>query len=485
MMKLYSDKSGTPRRRAKLLSMTSRLVLALMTAPVTLGLTAVMPASAVAAEQQQSTQPNIVLIMVDDLGAAGVGSYGGEYPTPRIDQLAREGAMFTNAHATPLCTPSRTRILTGIENARNYEAFGYLNPNARTFGHVLKEAGYATAIVGKWQLSGNGFDGRVGMPPLKAGFDEALLWQVASGPAKGSRYWGPTLWKNGRTKVNESGFGPDVANTFALDFITRNKDKPFFLYYPMVLPHSPYVPTPDSMDADTAKAKFTGMVGYIDKLVGQVLDRLQELGLDKNTVVIFTGDNGTGRQIENFRNGVSIRGEKGQPTIGGTHVPMIVRWPGKVRAGSQPDGLFDFTDMLPTLSEIGHGKVGADPIDGASQVPVLTGEKDRVRDHIFMHYAPGWINEPARFVFDARWKLYGDGRFVSLDPLHDTESDVKQMTPEAKRRLKQFQEILDKAGDGPLNPLRFPMCAGKPSLKEGVAPEIAGCSRDGDSDGNE
>lgn len=477
--------SRLPRGRARLRSMTSRLVLALMAAPVGLGAAVTNAAPALAAEQQRSSQPNIILIMVDDLGVDGIGAYSGEYRTPRIDALAREGAMFANAHSTPLCTPSRTRILTGIENARNYEAFGYLNPNSRTFGHVLKEAGYATGIVGKWQLSGNGFDGRVGMEPLKAGFDEALLWQVASGPAKGSRYWGPTFWNNGRVKINESGFGPDMASKFALDFIGRNKDKPFFLYYPMVLPHSPFVPTPDTLDADTTKAKFAGMVTYIDKLVGQVLDRLTELGLDKNTVVIFTGDNGTGRQIEGVRNGAPVRGGKGEPTLGGTHVPMIVRWPGKVQPGTQPTGLFDFTDMLPTLAEIGSGKIGPDPVDGTSQVPVLTGKKDKVRDQIFMHYAPGWVHEPARFVFDAQWKLYGDGRFVALDPVHDKETEVTKMTPEATRRLKQFRAILDKAGDGPLNPVRFPMCAGKPSLQEGVPSEIAGCQRGSDSDAGE
>lgn len=434
---------------------------------------------------QTMRRPNIVLIMVDDLGVEAINAYGGEYATPHIDALSRQGATFANAHAMPLCTPSRARIMTGIENAKSYQAFGYLAPTSRTFGHVLKEAGYATAIVGKWQLSGNGFDGRVGMEPLKAGFDEAMLWQVATGAARGSRYWGPTFWKNGYSKVNESGFGPDMASDFALDFIDRNKDKPFFLYYPMVLPHSPFVPTPDSLTAQSEKERFAGMVNYADKLVGKVIDKLAELKLDQNTVVIFTGDNGTNRAITSYRNGAPVRGGKGEVTINGTHVPMIVRWSGQIQAGSHPDGLFDFTDMLPTLAEIGGAQLPATGIDGKSQLPVMLGKKPEVRDWIFMHYAPAWISKPARFIFDAHWKLYGDGRFVALDSEHDSETEVKKLTPEAGRKRKFFDQLLSNMGDGPLDPVRFPMCKGKPSLVADQPAEISGCKRSGPVDDGE
>jgi len=428
------------------------------------------------AQSQRSSRPNIILIMTDDMGAETVGAYGSEYATPMIDLLASQGMLFRNAHATPLCTPSRTRILTGIENARNYKAFGHLDPAARTFGHVLQDAGYHTAIVGKWQLSGNGFDGRIGMSPDKSGFDEALLWQVATGPARGSRYWGPTFWHNGRVVVNEYGFGPELANRFAIDFMKANRERPFFLYYPMVLPHSPYIPTPDDMAAEDEKSRFAAMVRYIDKMVGDLMDALDREGLADNTVIIFTGDNGTGREITTVRNGVSVRGGKGLATIAGTHVPMIVRWPGKIRPRSVSDALFDFMDVMPTLAEIGDTQVNE--VDGVSQVPVLVGKQQHVRDHIFMHYAPRWISQPARFVLDDKWKLYGDGRFVALDMNHGTETEIAKPSGEARKRLATFRKILDNAGDGPLDPTRFPMCAGRTSVKPGVSAEIAGCRRE-------
>lgn len=428
--------------------------------------------------------PNIILILADDLGIETINAYGGQYSTPRIDQLAREGAMFRNAHATPLCTPSRTRIMTGRENAKNYEAFGYLNPKERTFGNVLKDAGYVTGMVGKWQLSGNGFDGRQGMMPAQAGFDEALLWQVKTLDAKGSRYWGPTLWSNGRNRIYESGFGPDMMQAFALDFVTKNQAKPFFLYYSMVLTHSPFVPTPDSLTATDPQARFAGMVGYMDRQVGELMDKLAALGLDKNTVVIFTGDNGTAQSITSWRNGAKVPGGKGTPTLRGTQVPMIVRWPGSVPAGAIRDALFDFTDVLPTLADIAGAKLDPASVDGRSQLAVIEGKQAKARDWIFMHYAPGWIFEPTRFIFDVEWKLYEGGRFVALDPEHGTETEVNAPTGAAAKRREEFGRLLTSLSTTPLNPIRFPMCVGKPSKNPQQPPEIAGCEANGDGGGD-
>lgn len=423
--------------------------------------------------------PNIVLILADDLGIETINAYGGQYATPRIDQLARDGVMFRNAHATPLCTPSRTRIMTGRENAKNYEAFGYLNPKERTFGNVLKDAGYVTGIVGKWQLVSNGYDGRQGMMPAQAGFDEALLWQVKALDSAGSRYWGPTLWSNGRNRVNESGFGPDLMQAFALDFIAKHRAQPFFLYYPMVLTHSPFVPTPDSATATDVQARFAGMVTYMDRQVGELMDRLVTLGLDRNTVVIFTGDNGTGQAITSWRNGAKVPGGKGTPTLRGTQVPMIVRWPGHAPPGAARDGLFDFTDVLPTLAEIAGARIDASSIDGRSQVAVIEGRQPKARDWIFMHYAPGWLFEPTRFIFDEKWKVYEGGRFVALDPEHGIETEVPEPTGVAARRRDELTRLLKSLSTRPLDPLRFPMCVGKTSKDPRQPPEIAGCDLGG------
>lgn len=445
------------------------------------------PLPSISAQQVAATAPrtngppNIILILADDLGVEAINAYGGQYSTPRIDQLAREGAMFRNAHATPLCSPSRTRLMTGRENAKNYEAFGYLSPGERTFGNVLKATGYATGMVGKWQLSGNGYDGRQGITPTQAGFDEALLWQVKSLDAKGSRYWGPTLWSNGRNRIYESGFGPDMMQSFALDFVTKNQSRPFFLYYSMVLVHSPFVPTPDSLAAVSPQSRFAGMVSYMDRQVGELMDKLDALGLKENTVVIYTSDNGTAQSITSWRNGVQVPGGKGTPTLRGTHVPMIVRWPGRVQEGSVRDGLFDFTDVLPTLAEISGATLDPASIDGRSQLGVIEGRQAKARDWIFMHYAPVWQFEPTRFVFDEKWKLYEDGRFVALDPAHGIETEVSEPGRVAAKRRQAFRQILTSLGTTPLNPIRFPMCIGKPSLRPPEPPEIAGCN-DGDGD---
>lgn len=422
-------------------------------------------------------RPNIVLILADDLGIEGINAYGGEYYTPNIDRLARQGVRFDNAHATPLCTPSRTRIMTGQENHRNYEAFGYLAPGQVTFANVLKQAGYATGIVGKWQLSGNGFDGRVGITPEQAGFDESYLWQRRSRDLKGSRYWGPARTLNGRYSVSEEGFGPDADNDFALDFIERNKDRPFFLYYPMVLVHNPFVPTPASLEAQGDKNRWGGMISYMDAKVGQLLDRLKALGLDDNTVVIFAGDNGTNRRITSFRHGYPIPGGKGTPVVNGTHVPLIVRAPHIAPAGKVSEALFDFTDVLPTLAALAKAPLPSIPIDGLNQLPVLTGEASSVRDSIFMHYAPAWLMDPARFVFDARWKLYGDGRFVSINPVSGVETGlaVAVLKGEAAKRYQAFRKILDEMNDGPLDPVKYPMCDGKASLDPARPAIEAGC----------
>lgn len=437
---------------------------------------AMAKAPVTAATPVPARAPNVIFILADDVGVEGFSVYGGANPTPNVARLANEGVTFENAHSTPLCSPSRTRLMTGIENAKNYEAFGYLAPNSRTFAHMFKDAGYATGIVGKWQLGGNGFDGRKGITPKGAGFDESLLWQERAGTQKGSRYWGPTLSLNGLPKINEEGFGPDLMNDFALDFITRNKDRPFFLYYPMVLPHDPFVVTPATMDAKGVQQKFAGMVGYADRLIGTVIQRLADLGLDENTLVVFTADNGTSPVIVNQRGGFAVKGGKGQPTLNGTHVPMIVRWKGKVPAGGRRMGLFDFLDVLPTLAEA----TGLRPFagtEGVSQWPVVQGVKVSVRPWIFEHYAPAWVHMPARFVFDEKRKLYGDGRYVALDPITGGEVPLEPANKAERAHRDYLQRVLDSRDDGPLDPTRFPWCAGETSVDPALPPTVAGCGR--------
>ena len=254
--------------------------------------------SAVAAAER----PNIVLIMADDLGVECLGTYGAlDYKTPVLDKMARAGVQFDRCYSTPLCTPSRVQLMSGRYTHRNYIGFGKYPATELTFGNLLRDAGYATCMVGKWQLGG---DHR---RPHELGFDEYCLHNAipTAKPFKRNtrgreRYWGyPVIVSDGELYESKERYGPDMLNEYARDFIRRKKDGPFFLYYPMLLTHSPFCPSPHSKDGDKSGARvceikyFKDNVEYADHLVGRILATLEEEGVRDNTVVIFTGDNGT------------------------------------------------------------------------------------------------------------------------------------------------------------------------------------------------
>src|SRR3954453_14943188 len=264
------------------------------------------------ANAADAKKPNILLILADDLGYETLGADGGQsYKTPNLDALAKAGMRFHRCYVQPLCTPTRVGLMTGMTNARNHIEFGSMDPNATSFGNLLKNAGYATCIAGKWQL------GRDRDLPQRFGFDEACLWQHTRRPP---RYANPGLEYNGTPRDFHNGeYGPDLVNDFALDFIAKNKAKPFFLYYPMMLTHAPYEPTPDSPDYDRSAKRegakknpkhFADMVAYMDKLVGTVVAKVDKLGLRDNTLILFLGDNGTGKGIDSRFKGEKYPGGK-------------------------------------------------------------------------------------------------------------------------------------------------------------------------------
>ena len=259
-------------------------------------------------------QPNIVLILADDLGYETVGCYGGtSYPTPNIDRLARQGIRFDHAYAMPLCTNTRIQLMTGKYNNRNWKAFGILDPKADTFAHMLQRAGYKTCIAGKWQLTsydppdfpGAALRRSTGMRVQDAGYDHYSLWHTGHTEVKGSRYADPVIFENGRFRDDTSGkYGPDLWVDFIGDFMTRHRDEPFFVYYPMALPHNPMNPTPDSPEWSDTKRRHSDetpfaadMIQYTDKLLGKVVDKVEQLGLAENTLVVFYSDNGTNNRV--------------------------------------------------------------------------------------------------------------------------------------------------------------------------------------------
>lgn len=363
--------------------------------------------------------------MADDLGAETLGSYGGEsYQTPHLDQLAAEGMRFTHAYATPLCTPSRVQIMTGKYNFRNYKGFGILDTGEKTFAHYLKEEDYQTCVIGKWQLYGNErqyeLAGQHGSLPEEAGFDDWCLWQVKE---RGFRYKSPTLSsKKSGTRTYEGAYGPDLFVDYAKEFMENNQDKPFFLYYPMCITHDPFLPTPgeESFDAYDPEERrndtthFGAMVSYMDVLVGRIRKQVEELGLAENTLILFTGDNGTDRKVISSWKGKRIQGHKGYTTEAGTHVPLIAYWPGKIATAALNTNLIDFTDFLPTLMEAAQTENAVEG-DGLSFYPQLMAQEDSVRKWIYCSYSPNWGKfQPTTYAQTHHFKLYADGRFFHL-----------------------------------------------------------------------
>ena len=385
-----------------------------------------------------ATRPNIVLIMADDLGYECLGANGGTtYRTPNLDRLAAEGTRFTHAYCAPLCSPTRVLLMTGRYGFRNYRGWGILDPAEKTFGHLLREAGYATCVSGKWQLC------RFDKPenadhPKRAGFDEHCVWTWHFKGGKPSRYRDPMIWQNGKLLEGAKGkYGPDIHCDFVCDFIERNKSRPFFAYYPTNLVHAPFVPTPDSKEAPApsggkkkgkgGQTNYAAMVAYLDKCVGRVVATLDRLGLRSNTLILFTGDNGTPRGITSMMGEATIPGGKGKMTDAGTHVPLIANWKGTTPAGRVLDDLVDFSDVLPTLAEMAGAPLPTDrTIDGRSFLPRLRGEKGSPREWAYIHHGGAGVKGNLRAVRTQRWKLYGDGR------LFDVRADTFEKTPIAE-----------------------------------------------------
>ena len=411
---------------------------------------------------------NIVLIMADDLGYECIGANGGtSYQTPVLDTIAKTGVRFEHCYAQPLCTPSRVKIMTGKYNFRNYKHFGVLVPDQITFANLLKNFGYATCVVGKWQLGG-GPD-----QPRKFGFDEYCLWQHLRGrtdeQGHDTRYENPQLEINGEPFEYQSGeYGPDVVSDYACDFIDRHKDEPFFLYYPMMLTHCPFVPTPDSDDWDPSSPGsseykgdvnyFPDMVAYMDKMIGKIHNCLERKGLLHNTLVIFTGDNGTDEPVVSMFNERKVAGAKGRMTDAGTRVPLIVSWPGTAVPGVISD-LVDFSDILPTLCHTaGYDIPGSLQLDGKSFLPQVLGRKGEPRDWIYIWYSRSGRRGSAQvFARTREYKLYQDGRFYHIPNDYSESNDLNNndLNPKVQQILDKLQSVLDQYKDAGSEKLKY------------------------------
>jgi len=387
---------------------------------------------------QNTERLNIVLIMADDISHTALSVYGGEkwiygpeVKTPNLDKLANEGMRFNHAYSLPLCTPTRVSLMSGVNNGRNHVGVYYLEESQVSFGNLFQHAGYKTLFAGKWKLSGKT---KSSFPDI-FGFDEYFVTEH-DGPNP-PRYYNPVIGMhkpsdgiNRKTvKYTKGEYGPDLVNSYVLNFIERNKENPFLVYYPMVLVHDPHTPTPDMPNYHENKennANFPNMVEYMDKMVGNVVSKLKELGLSKNTIIIFTGDNGTKKAHTVYlNNGISYGGGKGSLRDEGVHVPMIVYRPGTIPVGINND-LVCLTDIFPTLCEIAD--INLPPtvkLDGQSFYSQALGKlHQKPREAIYHWFA----NNPdadsvQESAFNQQYRLYKTGKFF------DVQNDFKEKEP--------------------------------------------------------
>lgn len=409
-------------------------------------------------------QPNILFILGDDLGYGTLSCNGSEScKTPNLDKLAATGVRFTNAHAMPICTPTRVQLMTGQYNFRNYKRFGELSAGEITFANLLRDAGYTTCMAGKWQLGGN--DESV----KKFGFDHYCLWNFMYRGL--TQYWGAEIWEDGK-KCDDIAerYGPDIHVDYLLKFLeVQKKDKPFLAYWTTPLPHEPYSQTPDSADAPkpgeprptlpgrgksiSTRGKmgeygdpkyFPEMMAYLDKLVGKVVQKLEDLHLREDTLIIFLGDNGTGYTVDITFNGTVVTAGKGQSTIYGTWVPMIANWPAGGAKGKVCEDLIDTSDFLPTFLEAaGAAPPAKSVLDGRSFLPQIRGQAGQVRDWAFFHFIRSPDKPATEWVLDQRWKLYTTGEFF------DYRADPKEKKPitgngEGAAERAKLQAVLDR-----------------------------------------
>ncbi len=353
------------------------------------------------ANNSQHQQPNIIFILVDDLGKEWVSCYGSEsIETPQIDKLAASGMQFEHVYSMPQCTPTRVTFLTGQYPFRH----GWINhwdvPRWGGGAHFdetvnpclpleLKKAGYKTCIAGKWQID----DFRVEPDALeRCGFDEYCMWTgyETGVPESAERYYNPYIFTKDRSNICKGDFGPDVFKNSIIDFIRQNKNQPFFIYYPMVLTHTPLVNTPGD-SAKSKEEKFKSMVNYTDKITGEIMNVLEQENIRKNTVLVWTTDNGTTRGMTGVLIGQPVQGGKGKTNEAGICAPFIISWPEKIAPGQHSEALIDFSDLFPTFLDL----AGVEPskkwktgnkrhiIDGYSFAAVLRGKStDSERDWI-------------------------------------------------------------------------------------------------------
>ena len=417
----------------------------------------------VSAEDSKPTRPNIIFILADDFGIPGVGCYGGNHKTPNLDALAKGGTRFESCFSAPLCGPTRAMLMTGRYAFRtgmltNGTGAAVTPDREVTIAKLLKQAGYSTAVAGKWgqlQYFRSKEDGQ------RWGFDEFMIWGGGGGAkaleeeaddapkknkpkkqakleakAKGERYWEPSYNHNGKKLTDVEGkYGPDLLHNFVIDFIERHREGPFFVYYPTPLIHGPILKTPDTNETGKRQSHYEDNIAYLDKLVGKLVAELDRLKLRDNTLIVFTGDNGSTEA--GTINGRKVDGRKSNLLEGGSRVPLIANWPGVTPAGIVCKDLVDFSDLFPTFAEVAGAKLPKGvTIDGHSFAAAIKGEKGQPRDWVYVQLGE------KRYVRDAGWKLNNDGEFFDMHDAPFAQTAVTKPTAESKAAREKLQAAL-------------------------------------------
>lgn len=415
-----------------------------------------LPAAEVAAPK-----PNVIFILADDLGYGDLGCFGQKkIRTPNIDRLAAEGMRFTQSYAgTTVCAPSRCTLMTGLHTGHCYirgnkeikpEGQEPMPADTFTIGHLMKRAGYATGMIGKWGL---------GKPdsastPDKMGFDYFFGYNCQM---KAHEYYPEYLWRNNdKVMLDGKTYSHDLMADDALDFVKKHKAEPFFLYIPFTIPHGKFqVPSQESYANEDWPAQWkniAAMITRMDKDVGRLMALLKELKLDENTLVFFASDNGAGYQPKFFQSSGPLRGMKRDMYEGGLRSPSIARWPAKIKPGVVSDQVWAFWDLMPTLAEL-TGQKPPPKMDGISLLPALLG-KTVQHPPLYFEFHERGFTQAARI---GDWKAVRLGTKKPIE-LYDMKTDVAEEHDVAAQHpdvVKRFDEFLKTARtDSELWPIR-------------------------------
>ncbi len=405
-----------------------------------------------------SPKPNIILILGDDIGYEVPAYTGGQsYSTPNIDQLSQNSVVFTQCHGSPLCSPSRFMLLTGKYNFRNYTQWGIMDSSQRTIANMLHDAGYKTALYGKWQFGGGDASIR------NFGFDNYTIYNPFTGSGNeersGSRYKNPHVFENGNFLADslvQNKYADDIFTDSVINFIDSNAagNQPFFIYYPLVLCHPPFSPTPDDPEFASwnpypkvsDSVFYPSMIKYMDKKIGEIVNEVNT-HLQNTVIIYIVGDNGTPANITSLYNGQLVPGGKSLTNERGTHVPMMVYWQGKTSHAVNND-LIDFTDFLPTIARIAnlplpqYGK-----LDGVSFSRQIDGLPGNPRQQLYYWYN-SYLQPDNRtriWVQDKIYKLYDGGGFFNIasDPEETIKLPTVNLSEYEKDLRASFQKIMD------------------------------------------